>query len=161
MSPGALQWLYEKASECVNVIEIGCWMGRSTHAFLSGCRGTVYAVDHFKGSPSEIDTVHVRAKTENIHQIFLSNVGHFSNLVTLKMDSIEASKLFGEKWFDMVFIDGDHDYQPVKNDIEAWLPKCKKFFCGHDLAQGGVRQALTEAGLGFEIVAGSIWMVKL
>jgi hypothetical protein len=161
MTDGELKWLYKTALECDRIAEIGCWMGRSTHALLSGCKGRVYAIDHFNGSPSEIDTLHSRARTEDIQQIFLSNVGRFPNLITLKMDSLVASTMFSDKWFDMVFLDGEHTFEAVRADIEAWLPKCKRIFCGHDIQMGGVEPALKDAGLKFEIEEASIWVVRL
>jgi hypothetical protein len=35
---------------------------------------------------------------------------------------------------DVVYIDGDHAYASVIDDIESWYPKlrCKGFLCGHD-----------------------------
>jgi predicted O-methyltransferase YrrM len=35
---------------------------------------------------------------------------------------------------DMMFIDGDHRYSRVSQDIEEWFPKVKKggILCGHD-----------------------------
>jgi hypothetical protein len=156
-----LQWLYETASKFIRVVEIGSWKGRSTHALLSGCKGTVYAVDHFKGSLSQINGVHHEALMTDIHEIFKKNVGHFPNLVILKMDSIKASKLFKDGYFDMIFIDAGHESYEVEPDIEVWYPKCKTLFCGHDLYEGGVKAALTNAGLNFEPAIGSIWMVRL
>ena len=32
----------------------------------------------------------------------------------------------------MVYIDGRHFYEGVKEDILYWLPKTKKVICGHD-----------------------------
>ncbi len=32
----------------------------------------------------------------------------------------------------MVFLDGDHEYEGVAADIEAWYPKTQKLLCGHD-----------------------------
>ena len=35
---------------------------------------------------------------------------------------------------DIVFIDGNHKYQPVLDDIEAWYPQIRPggLLCGHD-----------------------------
>lgn len=163
MNGAELEWLFEQASKMENVVEIGSWMGRSTHALLSGCKGTVYAVDHFKGSLSEIEGAHQRAKTEDIHAIFQRNVGHFPNLVILKMDSVEASRLFEDKFFDMVFIDGEHEPPQPKMDIEAWFPKCRKLFCGHDMRQGGVPQALVDSKIEkvYQVPNTTIWSIEI
>ncbi len=147
MSMEELQWLYDKAQEMDTIVEVGSWMGKSTHALLSGCKGIVYAVDHFKGNASEIDGAHALAKTEDIEAIFRKNVGEFKNLVIMKMESLEASRHFGDKEVDMIFLDAEHEYPWVKEIIETWLPKCKKLFCGHDQNQGGTPRALEELGL--------------
>ena len=38
------------------------------------------------------------------------------------------------KKFHFIYIDGDHRYEGVKIDIEAWYPKVRKggLICGHD-----------------------------
>ena len=53
MSAEELQWLFEQAGQHENIVEIGSWMGRSTHALLTGTKGKVIAVDTFQGSPAE------------------------------------------------------------------------------------------------------------
>jgi len=139
-----LTWLYWVAKEMDNIVEVGCWKGRSTDALLAGCTGTVWAVDHFKGSPNEslVDW----AKTEDIHKTFMKNVGHHKNLKLLRMDSLKAAGRFKDKSIDMVFIDAGHEYEEVKADIKAWLPKTKKLICGHDYGVNfeGVKRAVDE-----------------
>lgn len=44
----------------------------------------------------------------------------------LRMESIRAAKLFKDEQLDFVFIDANHSYKSVKEDIEAWWPKVKK-----------------------------------
>lgn len=163
MTKEELNWLFQEAKEMKNIVEIGSWMGKSSHALLSGCLGTVYCIDHFKGSPTELDRVHKLALTEDIHARFMKNVGHFKNLVVMKMDSLEASKLFEPKSVDMGFIDGDHQPHQVKADIEAWYPKCRKLLCGHDLNEKGVKQALSEVDLPYRYInpTWTIWSVRL
>ena len=50
------------------------------------------------------------------------------------MTSLEASTLYKDETFDLVFIDGDHQFESVCKDIAAWKPKIRKggMICGHD-----------------------------
>jgi len=58
-------------------------------------------------------------------------------------DSADAAKYFDK--VDFVFIDAAHDYDSVKRDIEAWLPKVTGVIAGHDYpAYKGVVTAVEE-----------------
>jgi predicted O-methyltransferase YrrM len=50
------------------------------------------------------------------------------------MTTNEASKLFEDGSLDGVFIDADHSYEAVKQDIQNWLPKIRVggILAGHD-----------------------------
>lgn len=62
--------------------------------------------------------------------------------------SVEMAQQVRDKSVDFVFIDADHDYECVKEDIETWLPKIKPsgWLIGHDwnMEFPGVIQAVTE-----------------
>jgi len=142
-----LNWLYWTAREMDTIVEIGSWKGRSTHALCSGTQGHVYAVDHFEGSWGE-DEQHQEANTDDIEKQFMANVGNrFSNVTVVKANSLDYAKacaLAGKK-FDMVFLDGGHQYPEFKADLEAWEPLARKIFCGHDYNMfPGVTKAVNE-----------------
>jgi len=68
--------------------------------------------------------------------------------------SIEAAVIVVDHYFDFVFIDADHRYEQVQQDIQAWYPKVKVggLLCGHDYdgkndRRGiwGVKRAVDEA----------------
>jgi hypothetical protein len=160
MTRTELNWLAKTASVMDTIVEVGSWKGRSTHALLTGCKGKVYAVDHFKGTPGETDGPHAEALEKDIHAIFMENVGHFSNLEVMKMDSAEAASKFEDGSVDMVFLDGAHDYEGLKKDIDAWLPKAKKMICGHDWQLHTVQEAVTEK-FGEPDTADSIWLFTI
>jgi predicted O-methyltransferase YrrM len=142
MSHVELRWLYHHALSMDSIVEVGSFYGRSSHALLSACKGTVYCIDHFEGSP--FDETRLVSRIKNIREGFLRNVGNFENLVLMTMESIEASKHFSDKSIDMIFIDGGHDYASVKADLEVWVPKCKKLICGHDFNNMDVARAVSE-----------------
>jgi predicted O-methyltransferase YrrM len=161
MSTTELEWLFTNAKKMRQVVEIGSWKGKSTHALLSGCPGPVYSVDTWLGSPNERAGAHHEATEKDLHAlVFLPNVGHFENLRVMKMESMEAVKQFSSKSVDMVFIDGSHDYANVIADINGWLPKTRLLICGHDSGQDGVPQAITEV-FGSPKVVDRIWYVWL
>jgi MMP 1-O-methyltransferase len=119
-----------------DVVEIGSWLGRSTLFLAKGCQvsgnGVVHAVDTWKGNAG-----HERAytapleKDETIHAAFLRNVrssGLSEFVVPHQMTSEEGMRALRGP-FRMIFIDGCHDYEPVRRDILGWK--------GH-LASGGL-----------------------
>ena len=163
-----LYWLADKASTRNTVLELGSWKGRSTKALALVCPGTVYAVDHWKGSESEIKTNHSEARNmgpDRFFEIFKANLkGEIqkNKVIPIRAESQEAVNILGRergfRWVDMLFIDGDHMYESVKRDIQLW----KHFvvpgglLCGHDFFDApGVRQAVKELLPNY--IEGSIW----
>lgn len=72
-----------------------------------------------------------------------------ANIITpLMMASAEAAALFSERSVDLVFIDTDHSYMVVAQDIRAWTPNVRDGgpLAGHDYALGfpGVVMAVDE-----------------
>ncbi len=150
MSEDELEFLYDTAKKMKDVVEIGSYKGKSTVALL-GSGAKVIAIDTWEGN----DDLKV---TNRDYYEFLKNTGGSDNLTTIVGDSVERSKDIDD--VDMVFLDGDHSYEGVKRDIEAWLPKTKKLICGHDYDLPEVKQAVDEAFKIDELI-GSIWIKRI
>jgi len=79
------------------------------------------------------------------------------------MDTQEAAALYDDAIFDFVFIDAEHTYEGVRDDIAAWRSKVKPggLLCGHDYDENfvGVRKAVDELG---KITLGenAVWMLR-
>ncbi len=161
-----LNWLYDRAKTVGEIVEVGAWKGRSTHALLSGCKGIVHAVDHFLGNVEDREQAHKQAKEdpESVFQEFAQNVGKFKNLRLWRMPSLEAAEKFEDESVDMVFLDGGHTKEEVKQDIEAWFPKTRWMICGHDFDRDEVKEAVLECfplDSGYDIRAyDTIWCVE-
>lgn len=115
-----------------SVLEIGCWQGVSTEFWALHC-AVVVAVDPWPD-------ILVRRR-------FQARVSTYPNVQMVEGYSPSALVGIPYNSFDMVYIDGDHDYDPVKKDIEASLPLVKKdgWIAGHDYGScPGVQQAVDE-----------------
>lgn len=151
--PAELDWLAAQAAKMASVVEIGCLRGRSAYALLTACPGDVYCID-----PWDDDD-------RNSLPAFVEACGHFKNLHALQWRSPAAAVLFDS--VEMTFIDGDHDYEAVLADIDAWLPKTTVLICGHDWANAdggfeGVERACRDHfGSEIENPTGNIWAVWL
>jgi hypothetical protein len=68
---------------------------------------------------------------EKAHQMMKK---HKEKAIFIRETSTEASKRIEDKSLDFVYIDGLHDYENTKNDIDAWDPKVKEggVIGGHD-----------------------------
>lgn len=100
------------------ILEVGSFRGVSTEVFLHFCNHLI-AVDTWKELSRAKRDFDARFSTE-------------SNVSYLRMFSVDAAKLIGDKSVDLVYIDALHDEKSVTEDITAWLPKTKTWIAGHD-----------------------------
>lgn len=126
-------------------VEIGAWLGKST-AYMaveianSNKNIKFDVIDTWQGSANE--DIHLEfVKTHDIYKMFLDNMkkGNVSQYVnSIKMTSHEASKLYNDDSLDFVFIDAQHTYDSVMDDLKCWYPKTKsgKIIAGHDYGAG-------------------------
>jgi len=133
---GAILYALAFASQISgDVVEIGSWQGRSTCFLAQACRdsgnGIVRAIDHFKGTPG--NEVHYRVQNEDLSDLesnFRRNVAGagLSDFVKLyNMTSLQAVQRYVEDFADirMLFIDGDHSYESVSEDIRRFAARLK------------------------------------
>lgn len=89
----------------------------------------------------------------------------------LEMASVDAASTVDDESLDLVFLDADHSYEGVRDDIKAWLPKVKSggWIGGHDYENpttlydfSGVKRAVVEAfPNGVELDANYTWFVRV
>lgn len=159
-----IELIENSSGKIQNIAEIGVWKGAMTRRVLNKCHDVIsqyWGIDpwiHLSGSRKLTDD----QWDERYQKVFKLKY-RFSKLHILRLTSIEAAKLFPEKYFDLVFIDADHSYNSVLADIKAWLPLTSNggLLTGHDYGnKPGVKRAVDEYFREIEIIPEKIWIKR-
>lgn len=128
LSEGEAKYLYALARFGPGqgaVVEIGSWKGKSTIVLASGSaaadRETVYAIDPHKGGPDQESIGLTGVDTEAEFRRNIKSAGVDSRVVPMVTHSTEAAKNWDQP-VRLLWIDGDHSYDAVKNDFLSWEP---------------------------------------
>jgi MMP 1-O-methyltransferase len=128
--------LYELARELPAnspvAVEIGSWQGKSSLVLSKGLKGktnpVLYCIDPFNGDAGESDRVlYSRALStmnKSLKEAFVENMRRHGVLDVarpLEGYSFEVVKDFKDP-IDLLFIDGNHEFDAVLQDYEQWSP---------------------------------------
>lgn len=152
--------MVENCKEDGHLVEIGSWRGRSASFLIVEAKNKspkirIDLVDHFMGSPE-----HAGISQDFLLSEIIKNLSQLESLYNIvKKPSLEAVKEYDDNSLDGVFIDGNHEYENVKADILAWIPKVKNggILAGHDYCAGwpSVIQAVKDTIDDFKIIKNS------
>ena len=135
-----LTFLIKKLALNGEGVEIGVQLGLYSELILENSDlRRLYSIDPWREFPlEEYDKDSANVSQEQQDYRYLSTIFRLNRFCTrsavMRMTSEEASKLFSNNQLDFIFIDGNHSYQYVKQDIEVWYPKVREggLFSGDD-----------------------------
>ena len=119
-------------------IEIGSFAGESAEIFLkSNAFKILYCIDPWEPNFDPNDAT--SRLMSNIENIFDSKFKDNQIIKKIKQTSDNAINLFENESIDFIYIDGCHQYEYVKKDIENYFPKIKHggIISGHDYEMSG------------------------
>ena len=130
----------------LNGVEIGVYKGDNAEFILNVLKPTMlYLIDPWDNFV-DTDSNEIIGETHYIET--QQRLEEYGNKRLIKKTSKEASKLFKDGEFDFAYIDADHHYNSVINDLKLWYPKVKKggVLAGHDYHRSmeGVVMAVNE-----------------
>jgi predicted O-methyltransferase YrrM len=152
--------VFDSLPEHAIIAEVGVFLGHSvaymaTLSKESGKDIAIWAFDRKRGIDISEQKVKENLRNCNVHY----------HVLVKRIASVEAANnsLAGE--YDFVFIDAAHDYDSVKADIQAWLPKVKPggIIAGHDYCDAwpGVKKAVDELIPDRQLTSKSVWWKRL
>lgn len=116
-------------------IEVGTFKGEFTREVVSGWMGTMYMIDVWRPLGDEYLDASNHAIHTTAYADAMENIkGLEDRAIMIRGTSEVTSDIFPDECLDFVYIDANHAYDFVKQDIELWYPKVKKggYVGGHD-----------------------------
>jgi predicted O-methyltransferase YrrM len=158
-----------------NIIEVGCWEGKSTSYIARSCYPEIVICnDTWLGNVSEslcTGKTHVTElilKERDVYKCFIKNMNSLTkgNYEVVKKDCLEWLKSYNEP-IKFIHIDASHEFENVYKTIKLVLPKIVKggIICGDDFQaahinrndlQGGVERAVRTTLPNFKSI-GNLW----
>ena len=146
---GLYKKMVKKFSPGTHFVEIGSFLGKSSvymavEIINSGKDIKFDCIDHWQGSKEHESKDEINL--ENLYKDFLKNIEPVKEIINpVRMNSIDASKLYKPNSIDFIFIDASHDEMSVKADLTHWMPRLKEngIIAGDDADNEGVAHAVT------------------
>ena len=116
-------------------VEVGVFAGDYSCELLRTWRGErLYLVDPWRSMDDYIDNLS-QDNMEDAYHVMLRNIQpHRDRAVVCRATSLEAVVNFDDESLDFAYIDANHKYGHIIQDMDVWYPKIKKggILCGHD-----------------------------
>lgn len=144
------------------VAEVGVYRGQFSNQIVQALNPSQFImVDPWLKFPEEVYGDYPKldqAGWDAIHDTVKARFEGRKSVRIIRLMSLPAASMIPDASLDFVYIDGNHSYESVRDDLTAWLPKVAAggFIGGHDCEQKQVRQAVDEVlGSGVQITTGS------
>lgn len=114
--------------------EIGVFEGDYTEV-LAKSGMTIYGIDPWLDYDGYVYGWNQK-KLDERYEKTLERLKPYPNAHIIRETSMEAVKQFGDNSLDFVYIDANHRFKYIAEDLCEWSPKIKKggVICGHDYA---------------------------
>jgi SAM-dependent methyltransferase len=173
--PDLYHEMVTKATQKATFVEIGCWKGKSSSFMAEQIMNSkkdiqFYCIDTWKGTLTEDGHQNDPDVVNNrLFEVFNHNLSPFTGYYNpIRSTSVEAANQFEDNSLDAVYIDGEHLYDYIRSDVQAWKDKIKDggILCGHDYDHNhslSIDKILREFGLvnKFTVYPDTSWSVVI
>lgn len=134
------------------MVEVGCYLGISTELFAEFCK-EITSIDLWGMDETYDGGENPKDYWPNIENQARQRLSNYKNTTLIKDNSKNVSKTFENESLDLVYLDGNHSYIGLMDDVKNWYDKIKKggVLSGHDYNQTEVKKVVDEIIIEFNM----------
>jgi hypothetical protein len=109
-------------------VEVGTFQGEFSKEILKNWEGTLYMVDVWRelSDKEYLDSSNHGNFENGVYHEAMNNIKGLENrAIMIRASSEISSRIFEDNSLDFVYIDANHAYDYVVQDIDLWYPKIK------------------------------------
>lgn len=133
--------------------EIGVLSGKYSEVLCrSNPNAKIYSIDSWL-SYSEFPDFFEKNKLTDSYNLAVKILAKYKNNKIIKKTSMEAVRDFADESLDFVYIDANHTFEYVFEDITQWAKKVRKggIVAGHDFEEHIVKRAFGDAKVALDL----------
>lgn len=130
--------LFFKELEFKTGAEIGVYKGQFTEKFCEqGIK--MYAIDNWAVYQYEGKTYHTQERQDILFEKTKKRLSRYKDCVVIRKNSVDAAIDFERGSLDFVYLDSDHAFRGIADDIFEWYGRVRSggIVSGHDYAYTG------------------------
>jgi hypothetical protein len=116
-------------------VEVGVFKGQFSKIVLDQWQGKLYMIDPWRPLGDEYEDASNHKNHADAYERTMENIrGYEERAFMIRSLAEDVVDLFPDNSLDYIYIDANHAYEYVKQDIKLWYPKLKSggLFAGHD-----------------------------
>lgn len=122
------------------ICEVGVRFGDNFKNMLTNNVSEAYGIDIWQntGLDGQNDALCTQEELDSQYNLVIEKFKSDNRVKIIRDYSVNCAKLFSDEYFDFIYLDADHTYQSVLEDLNSWWPKIKKggILSGHDYIDG-------------------------
>jgi hypothetical protein len=127
------------------IAELGVFMGTYSKVILELAQPKeLYLIDIWQEGRKGHSMGELTDNMGDLYRMLIDKYNDSPNIHVLRITTKEFLTSIPDNALDMVYIDADHAYEAVVQDLFMSYPKVRKYITGHDYDKPTVKQAVDE-----------------
>ena len=127
-------YILEQLKKNCIIIEVGVWQGEFSNKIYNICSPKKLVLvdswtydEQVRGCAPQVDGKEPLSQKffDDAKNKTYSKFKNVKEVLILDQNSINASSNYNDNYFDYIYLDAEHTYQAVSNDLDIWYPKLK------------------------------------
>ena len=134
----------------LQLVEVGSYCGESSEIIASNfLKSTLNCVDPWESYTEEGSTYNLHQQSLELKEaesLFDLVASKYNNIIKNRLSSIQYASQIEDESIDFIYIDGNHQYASIIEDLTIWNEKIKTggIIAGHDFSWSPVSRAIYE-----------------